>query len=105
MFRIALSWTGRVYRSPDDTVVFQCFSNKILILHLIVYYLKYFVSLKLHSELATHRGEPVTLPLNVFVNVQFSGSIVVFSLTIIIIVQKQPVLMHIYTCIITVMVQ
>ena len=37
-----------------------------------------------------HRGEPVTLLLNVLGNVIFSGSIVVFSLTIIIIVQKQP---------------
>ena len=79
---------------------FQCFSNKILMLYL---YLKNFISLKSHSELATHRGEPVTLPLNILWNVIFS--IVVFSLAIIIIVQKQQVLMYIYTCIIVVMVQ
>ena len=77
----------------------QCFSNTILT------YLKYLFSLKSDSEVATHRGEPITLPLNIFGNVIFSGSIAVFSLTIIIIVQKQPVLMYIYTGIIMVMVE
>ena len=65
----------------------------------------HFVSLKSHSEFATHRGEPVTLPLNIFGNVIFNGSIVVFSLITIIIIKKQPVLRYIYTCIIMVMVQ
>ena len=41
-------------------------------------YWKYFISLKLHSEFATHRGEPVTRPLKIFGNVIFCGSIVVF---------------------------
>ena len=36
----------------------------------------------------------MTLPLNIFWNVIFSCSIVVFSLNINIIVQKQPVLMY-----------
>ena len=74
----------------------QCFGKKILI------YLKYFVSLKSHSELATHRDEPVTLPLNIFGNVMFNGSIADFNLIIIV---QARVLMYIYTCIIMVMIQ
>ena len=83
---------------------FQCFCKNINIVFISIY-LKCFVSLKSHSELATHRGEPVTLPLNIFWNVIFSGCIVVFSLTTIMIVRKQPVLMYNYTCVIMVMVQ
>ena len=73
-------------------VFLQCFSNKILI------YLKYFVSLKSHSELATQRWICNTaVPLNIFGNVMFNGSIADFCLIIIIIVQAQRVLMYIYT--------
>ena len=52
--------------------------------------------MKSQSEQAIHRGEPVTLPLNIFWNIIFSGSIVVFSLTTIMIVRKQPVVMYNY---------
>ena len=47
--------------------ILQCFSKQILI------YLKYFVSLKSHSELTTHKDEPVTLLLNIFGNVMFNN--------------------------------